>query len=233
LSRSLPIYVLSALLLAASVLPAGVITQVNSRGALPPEDSVQWGTLADEGLSKTSPYVVSSVGGITVTASLSQGFLVFVQGSSYGGDFAGNDIIMETDWTGGNVSGPLSINFSSLISGVGFQIQRSILGQAFTGTMRAYDNSNVQMGSAISINGTSGTAGNGSALFVGLASSLADIRRIEVEVSNGVASLDNSFAINFASLRVAAPDPGNVPEPTTVGLVGVALALAAWKRSRS
>jgi len=218
---------ISALALVAVSLQAGVITGFSSRVLFNGDDTLQWGTAADEGASPASPFARSSVSsGINAIASLpgNPNFLITVEGSSSGGNFALGDVLLFTDTS----NGPLSISFNSPIAGVGMQMQRNIFG-AFGGVLSVYGAGNTLFGTITNNLGDSNGNGDNSAIFVGARSSLTDIVRIDLQVTNPIASPNDQFQINFLSLAAGGQE---IPEPATLGLVGAALAILALRRVR-
>jgi hypothetical protein len=201
---------------------AGTLVQVNSLGSLGPDSVVTWGTALDEGNSPASPYTRTSNRGLGVTAVHTGDFLILVQGSSFFGNFASGDVVLNSNF----VDGPVAINFASAINGLGLQIQRDELG-LFTATMTAFGAGNVNFGS-VSVNGTTSFSdpGNNSAPFLGLISSARDIVSIQLSVSHtgGVAG----DTVDFTNLDILTP----VPEPSTTALVLAGALLAVWKKRR-
>jgi hypothetical protein len=217
---------MSGLALLAVSLQAGVITGFNSRGSFGGDDTLQWGVAADEGSAPASPFARTSAGGgITANASLpgNPNFLITVEGSISGGNFALGDVLLSTDTS----NGPISIAFSSPIAGVGMQMQRNVFG-AFDGLINVYGAGNTLFGTITNNLGDSNGSVDNSAIFVGAKSSLTDIVRIELQVANSEGSANNQFIINFLSLQLGTP--AEIPEPATMGLVGTVLAVLAMKR---
>jgi hypothetical protein len=209
-------------LLVSATASAGILTQVNSVGVLAPDSVVTWGTALDEGNSPASPYTRTSTRGLGVTAVHTGDFLILAQGSSFFGNFAGGDIVLNSNF----VDGPVAINFASAIQGLGLQIQRDELG-AFTATMTAFGAGNVNFGS-VNVNGTTSFSnpGNNTAPFLGLVSSARDIVSVQLSVSHtgGVAG----DTVDFTNLSILTP----VPEPSTAVLVLAGALLAVWQKRR-
>jgi hypothetical protein len=157
------------------------------------------------------PFALLSDGG-TVTATVANpgagGLERRNQGSGWAGNFAPGD---ELVWTQ-NEAGPLDITFSGGVFGAGAQIQRDAFG-AFTATIDVYDTFGVFLVS-YSLAGLSSSAGDNSAIFLGVLDTSASIGRIVYSVDMGT----QDFAINQLDIVNAA-----VPEPGTLVLVGAGL----------
>jgi len=205
---------------------AGTISGFVSRSVFGGDDTVSWGSAADEGTTPSSPYArLSAGGGLTATATLSTGFRILVEGSLAAGNFNPGDVLLSTN----SVNGPIVISFSSPIQGAGLQFQRNNSG-AFGAVVRSYGAGNMLFSTFQNNAGNSNGSQNNSAIFAGVKSSLTDITRIEVEVFNGFGSPDDSFLVNFLSIS-GTPNTA-IPEPRTLGLVGLALSVILWKHVR-
>jgi hypothetical protein len=205
---------------------AGIITTVNSRAELGANDLLEWGSAADDTSGVLSPYQRTSIGGLDVTATLANGFTIYVQdGAAFVGNFTPGEILLDTAFS----DGPVVITFANAIRGIGFNIQHMNLG-AFTGQIDFYGAGDVLFGS-VAQNGNSNFNNDGSAVFLGGTSSARDITRIDVSV--GLLSGGSGFTINQASLLTTnAATPGEIPEPATVTLVSAALGGLIWLRRR-
>jgi hypothetical protein len=212
-----------AVRLAAMPAGASVITQVASRAALNPDDSVSWGVATDEGNSPASPYARTSNGGLSVTALHAGDFLILVQGSGFAGNFTDGDVVLNSNF----LDGPVNILFGSAVRGLGLQIQRDELGP-FTATMTAFGAGNVNFGS-VSVTGTTtfSAPGDNSAPFLGLMGSAKDIVAIQVSVSHSGGVAGDTVDFTDLSLVTAA-----VPEPATAALILAGSLLAIWKKRR-
>jgi hypothetical protein len=221
----------SMLAVCAIGVQAGAITGVGSRGALGANDLLQWGVTADDFTAVTSPYARTSTGGVGVSAVLAGGFTIFVQnGTAFTSNFTDGEILLTAfDINNGSINGPVTINFNTAVRGVGFNIVNLNTG-AFTGTMQFFGAGNVLFGT-VNVNGTSSFANDGSAPFLGGTSSLRDITRVVVSVSDSAGS--TALAINQMSLLTTdPPGGGEIPEPSTITLFGAALAGGLWLRRR-
>ena len=203
---------------------AGAITQVGSRVSLAANDLAVWDTIpANDGTSVVSPYLRNTPNALTVTATLVGGFNIFQQGAgTFAGNFASGDFILDSAFT----DGPISISFSSAIRGVGFNIQRNDYG-LFTGILSLFGAGNVLFGT-VTVAGNSTAAGDGTAVFLGATSSLRDIVRIDVNVSNAVGG---SNALDINQLSLLTTNPTATPEPASIGFTaGALLCLIAMRR---
>ena len=198
---------------------AGTISGAATRVALGGNDTVAWGTAADDGTYPvSSPYARTSAGGVNLTASLATDFAIFQNnGSFFSGNFAEGDIVLDTFFA----DGPVSILFASAVRGVGFDVINDNFGD-FTGTLDFYGAGNVFFGS-VSVDGTSTVDRDGSAPFIGGTSSLLDVFRVDISVSQVLGG--SPLSINQMSLLTTAPQPPTgVPEPTSLALTSLALA---------
>jgi hypothetical protein len=120
----------------------------------------------------------------------------------------------------------MDISFSNPISGAGAQIQADYFG-SFTATITAYGAGSTFLESFIE-SGDSTSNGDGSAIFLGVLDSTADIYSIQYSVVSVTGN--NDFAINTLSLLDTNGTP-SVPEPSTMLLVASGLAgLAAFRK---
>jgi PEP-CTERM motif len=164
---------------------------------------------------------VSGIPGLTLTFSDATGLPLSRddQGNTWSGNFAPGTPLLWTNgtWQGANgdiwqPNGPLTIGFSSPQRGLGFQIQADAFGP-FTASLCAYDSGNLLLGCG-NFTGDSTSAGDNSAIFVGLYDSQQNIS--SVVVNNG----DGDFAISSPFVSDA---PVPTPEPGTFTLLGIGL----------
>lgn len=175
-------------------------------GGLNGNDFVDWGTKGADLAAVPNPFSVNSFMGQTLTVSMPAGsFQRRNQGANWPGNFAPGDRLL---WTQNN-AGPVAVfDFDALIQGAGAQIQADSLG-AFTATIQAFDSLNNSLG-LFSFNGNSTlTSGDNSAIFIGIQSTLTDIKRIEFNVS---VPPGGDFGLNQMDLLVgpAVPLPAAV-----------------------
>lgn len=211
------------LLTLGSAIEAKALTFVNSSAGLGANDSVDWATLGPSESTVPNPFSATSTNGIGITGSIPSGDLERRdQPNSWGGNFFPGDAVL---WTNYN-SGPLSLVFSSPVRGVGAQISSDVYG-SFTGTIEAFNASNVSLGS-FSLLGNSAPRNDGSAIFLGLLSNNAEISRVNFNVL--INRPNSSFAINrlllTTSPTAAVPTPALLP-----GLIGMGIATYRKRRA--
>ena len=163
---------------------------VTSRVALGGTDSVDWGVLGGAYTSISSPFIISSVGSVSVTVSQGSGlpFERRDQGVGWSGNFAPGDPLL---WDKGN--GPdITLDFgSNLVSAAGAQIQSNIYG-GFVARITAYGPGLTFLGS-FTETGTGTSDGDNSAIFIGISDSIATIQTIKFSLDT---DYWNDFAIN-------------------------------------
>jgi hypothetical protein len=218
--NSIRVFALAGLFTSLSI--AGVLTPINNLGSLGANDSLDWGQLGPDLTVVPSPSSATSANGLLVAfANGIQDFYAIQQGNTWGGNFNNGDNLLFNA-----AGGPVTLIFSSSISGIGLRFQSIDFG-IFTAYITAFGAGNVNFGS-VSLNGTSNNAADGSALFLGVTSSSADITSVQLNVQ--VNGSDNPFALG--SLSIAEPlVTGPVPEPSTIFLAGAGL-LAALRFGR-
>jgi len=218
---------LAALALVLSgVAQAEASTLVTTRAGLGGTDFIDWGQLGPTFTNVASPATVTSNLGVTVTVSQdnNNSFQRRDQGNGWGGNFTNGDKLL---WNAGN--GPtMTLDFGSTgIAAGGANIQADFFG-AFTARLSAYDASNVLLGS-VTENGTSNGNGDGSAIFLGLQDSTADIHKLVYSLDSG--TNPNDFAINRFDFTTTAP----TPEPSTLLIASLAAGAfggVTWLRRR-
>ena len=189
----------------------------SSRAAIGPGYTVDWGAPGPEFTQLGSTFTQGPV-----TVSGASAFTIF-NGSTYSADFMVSDWILALfDLSSGDqLAGVFSIAFASAVSSAGAQVQASSFG-AFTGTISAFDSSNILLG-AFNVAGNNAGNGGGSAVFAGIVSDSVNISRIEF------AGFGDGAGINQLSAGTA-----SVPEPGTLLLLMGPLAfLVAARRRRN
>ncbi len=211
---------------------AGVIL-VTSSGSLSGSDTFLISAIGSDGSTAPNGVTANTTGGnaVTFTDSGSFGFSVLQQGNEWSGNFANNDLLL---WTG-NITTldadavPVTMTFGAAVGGVGTQIQPNNFGIGFTASIDVFDALNNNIGS-FTENGNSTPAGDGSAIFIGVLSTSANIKSITINITSpGV-----DFAFNKLIFGAPATSP-SVPEPSSLLLIlgGAALLpVVAAKRRR-
>lgn len=202
---------------------AGTVTEVTTLAGLNADDSVGWGQLGSVTTQIQSPASVTSVNGLSMTVSDGGVLERRDQGSGWAGNFTLGDQLL---WNQANGNAITVIDLSNPISGVGAQIQANVFGP-FTATISAYSG-NTLLGS-FNEDGDSNINGDGSAIFLGVSDTSAEITSVAFSVSdvNGF----SDFAIDTLYLNDSSTT--TTPEPTSLLLAGsalIGLALTARKR---
>lgn len=227
---------------AGSVLPAFAgISQVTSPSNLLANSTVSIGSLGSSGTIVASGSSATTSSGTSVTFTSNTSLYSMEQGVNWSGNFSAGDDLL---YSWGNTS--ITINPSELVQGAGLQIQSGTLGTYYA-QLSAIDSSGNTLGS-VTGSGTSTTAGDGSALYLGLLSNGYDIDKLVVQLLSptpklGKFSIGNIGLVEGAYSLAASSSSGGgvnspaapVPESTSAGFLGgVSLViLGMWKRARS
>ena len=207
------------LVLVACAVPASAstLTLVTDRAQLPHADLIRWSDLGGDLTDLGATFTTTSVGGeVAATVSGATRFALF-SGSTFNADFdPGNTVLSLFDVINGNpTSGVIKLQFNHAVMGGGAQIQSNLQGN-FTAFLSALDAAGNVIGAAVSINGTNGLSGDGSAAFLGIRSDAQDIFGLQFSLADG-------FAINDVSVT-------SVPEPTTLTMLALGTALLRIRR---
>ena len=231
LSAVLPGAVLGlCLVLGSAATSNAAVVGVTSFADLGADDSLDWGQLGPATTWINKPATVTSGwGGLTASVDTAgTGFQRIDQGSpAFNGNFAAGTALL---WTSGQ--GPdITIDLSQPVYGAGAQIQSNWYG-AFTAQIQELDG----IGNVIASfteNGLSNAQADGSAIFIGLKSSLQDITRLRF-ILTSASKAPNDFAIGPVALAKCAA----VPEPATwvtllTGFAGLGAMLRAKRRAKA
>jgi len=220
-----------AVLLSASVTLAGASARADTilgftnRTTFNGNDSANWNQLGASGAAIPNPFSANSTGGVHIMGSFAVAGgtgQVLVQGTSFSGNFAAGDFLISTTANG---NGPLTLAFSQGITGGGAQIQEDFFG-AFTAQLQAFNGSTLL--GAFSEPGNSNSAGDNSAIFIGVKDlSGPNITNLVFSVTSCAIPTCTDFAINRLSL-----DTRRIPEPSTILLFLSAVAVFAILRPR-
>jgi len=207
---------------AATTTEAGVFSW-NNRSDLVERDSIEWGGLGNPYTQVAQPFWIgTTVHGWQVGVSkATEGSFerrdqvyTWDQSGGWTGNFEPGDHLL---WTR-DKAGPISLTLAVPVQAVGMQIQKEDLSSPpFEATIQAFDADNQSLGWVTRPDGYSSNAGDNTAIFLGIRSSLCDIARIEIDVSLGF-----DFAISRVSI---------VPEPPQFGIAaGWGLIVLATRR---
>jgi len=199
---------------------------VSSRGALLANDSIDWGQFGPDSSGVAGSSTVTSTNGLGAMVSTDDpsGLLRVDEGLSWIGNFTAGDHLINNS---GFSEYALTITFAAPISGAGAQIQLDN-GGPFTATLEAFSG-NTSLG-LFTEDGISTTAEDGSAIFLGVLDTTAEITSIVFGIDNPPA-FAGDFAINTLSLNTA----GAVPEPSSIALLTAAIpvGLGCWRYWRA
>lgn len=208
------------------------VTFVSTRSGLSGSDSLSIGAIGPDGTTEVSGFVANTVDSntVTFTDAGANGFSVLQEGNEWSGNFAPLDLIL---WTGNINTGnpdavPVTMTFGSAVAGVGLQIQPDQFGTTFTASIDAFNAGNVDIGS-FTENGSSTSANDNSAIFIGVLSDSANIASITINITSPT-GLD--FAFNELTFGAALA----TPEPSSLALCLCAAALfpaIVFKRRRN
>jgi hypothetical protein len=201
-------------IIASGILLTGAaqasVTLVTSSSALGANDSISWTQLGPAFTVLTGPQAVTSTGGLAATVTSAGNTLERRdQGSGWAGNFANGAPLL---WTRG-VGPDITLSFAAPVYGAGAQFQADIFGP-FTAEVIGIGGSVL---GTFTENGTSNSAGDDSAIFIGILSDTADISSIVFHQTGG-----NDFAIGNVALNTS-DTPAAVPEPASLSLLGLGL----------
>jgi len=187
-----------------------------TRASLSANDFVSWGQFGPAFTSVPAPFSATSNLGMTVTGT--PPVERRDQGTGWAGNFnpAEQLIFITSDST-------LTLAFETPVSATGFNIQGNTYGP-FTAYLQAFDEFNNSLGT-FSVGGNSSGIGDGSAVFLGITSDLADLKSIAIWVPGS-----NGFSINEVGLNSQGMSP--IPEPGSVLALGGLLASGLMIRRR-
>lgn len=221
-TSKLPLFACLLALVSAPAVRAGSVNVVTTRASLPADETTDWSGFGPEYTDVNGGSTLTTMSGLVVTVSESDGMQIRQEGSGFTGNFLPGQCLL-TNW---NSPSALTISFSSPIFGAGVQIepaQVQDLPAPFTASVSAYDGS-ILIGQ-FSTTGTRSSSQDGSAPFLGVMGDTAEITSLTyraVAQTNG--PTENDLAMNFLSLETSAP----VPEPSPFALVTGGLVFALF-----
>lgn len=203
-----------ALVVALASVGHAAVIGVTAAADLGPVTTASWVGLGPAGASVASPAAISDSGGNTITAS-GGSLRRLDEGTDLNGNFNFGDALLYL-----SEGGLLTLGFATPVSGGGLQIQSNSLGD-FAATITAFGVNGASLGS-FSANGFSDSTEDGSAIFIGLRDTTADIAQL-------------TFTVGGSAFAVGGPSIGSstaIPEPTTsVLVVTCVLGLALTRRA--
>lgn len=226
--RQFAVAVALAVATAISGSAQSAVVLVTSAAGLGANDSIDWGQIGPSGTVFFGPQNATSGLGLVATVdSTGNHFTRYDQPTTWAGNFANGTRVIYHD---GGPGPETLITFASPIFGAGAQVQSAVYG-AFTARVQVFDAGNNLLGS-FTENGVSNGNSDGSAIFIGALSDVANISSIRFDLTAAVDGL-NLLGIGPLSLNENLNAP--IPEPGTAGLLalGSLVLLAARRRKRN
>ena len=194
------------------------LTLLTNRGQVNANDTIEWGQFGVNGDAVPNTLNGTSDGGRLFSAvgpNVGGGMERLDEGTGWFGDFNPGDQLI---WT--QAPGTLTVYLDESVMAIGAQFEPDVYGD-FTGHVEAFDLLGDDLG-GFDLGGTVTANNDGSALFMGIRSSRANIGAIQFSTTNDTAG----FAINQVSMQCC-----GVPEPAS--LIPLALgALVLLRRRR-
>jgi hypothetical protein len=216
-----------ALLLFTGVPAQAATIQIGSAAALGANDFFDWGQYVD-GALQGSPLGATSNLGRGATLSDGGNFTALVEGNDWFGNFTlGNSVLYTGDANNPNAaSSSFTWVSGTSVAGLGLQITSNFYG-AYTASLEVF-NGATSLG-LFSIGGVMDGSEDGSASFLGARSDLVNINKAVFTLTSNTGA---GLGVNRL-LTTDTPSGGTapVPEPATLGLVGMG-ALALFRRRR-
>lgn len=217
----------------ALALLATVPVQAGTVGisSLAGNDSIDWSQLPigppGSPIFLSSPQSVVSTGGLSASVSSAGGqFVTLQQSVSWGGSFSPGMSILYTGYGFGSSLGPdITLTFAQPVFAVGAQIETNDF-TSYTAQVLSND------GTVYTENGVNNGNGDGSAIFIGLQSTTADISSIQFTLTAVGSGSVNDFAIGTVTLQTT-PLPTPLPSTWTMLIAGfVCLGFFAYRGSK-
>lgn len=198
------------------------LSLVTTRAGIMQNDSIDWGQFGPSFTVLNGTSFGSSAAGVLFSSTgPGSSQEIRQEGNGWAGNFAPGDNVL---WS--HVSGNSTIQLAQTVSAFGFQIGSDPYG-AFTVTMSAYDNIGNLLGT-VTENGTENENNDGSAIFIGVATTSMQnsIGRIVYSVTDANGA-PTDYGINQVSIHECNP----VPEPASIAVLGLG-AIALIRRRR-
>jgi hypothetical protein len=186
------------------------ILEVTSRTGLGGTDLVNWGQFGISYTNVAQSSTFTSNNGLTgqISTSDSSQMQIRQQENGWSGNFTQGDYALWAQTPGGY----LNIAFNNPVSAAGANIMSNPYG-SFNATITAYDSSNNQLGTFTEAGDSNGN-NDGSAIFLGVSSTMANISKITYTTDTSTNSSFPGFAINQLGIRqnpsTAVPEPGDL-----------------------